>query len=304
MGRSPSGDLVMSERPGRIVQGNMIGLSMPDIDRWSDRVETVLGQNPGPFTGPGTNTYLVGTSARPLLLDTGQGLDAYLPLLQQALAGRKPSEVVLTHAHPDHIGGCPQLHEAFGPLAVRKRRLSGMDALAGDDLVEIDEGAVIETEGATLEAIHTPGHAEDHLCYLLREERAIFTGDVVLGAGTTVIPEHGGDLLDYMNSLRRLLELEPKVLYPAHGPAIRDASGKIREYIAHRELREAQIIDLLQTGVSRVTDLVEQMYADVPKFLHPAAGTSVRSHLKKLAREGRAQNDGDDWSLITGTVAP
>lgn len=287
----------MSERPGRIVQGNMIGMSMSDIDRWSDRVETVLGQNPGPFTGPGTNTYIIGTSRRPLLLDTGQGIEAYLPLLEQALAGRELSEIVLTHAHPDHIGGCPQIRDRFGPLPVKKRPWAGMDDKAGTNLIPIDHGDLIETEGATLEAIHTPGHAEDHLCYLLREEQAIFTGDVVLGAGTTVIPEQGGDLLDYLESLRHLLSREPKVLYPAHGPAIPNACEKIREYIAHRELREEQIVALLQRGIADVGQMVEDIYTDVPKFLHPAAATSVRSHLRKLEREGRAQREGETWSL-------
>lgn len=287
----------MTERPGRIVQGNMIGLSMPNIDRWSDRVETVLGQNPGPFTGPGTNTYLVGTSPRPLIVDTGQGVASYLPLLREALGGRKPSQIVLTHAHPDHVGGCSQIRETFGRLPVRKRPWPGMDEAIAEDLVETGHGDIVETEGATLEAIHTPGHAEDHLCFLLREERAVFTGDVVLGVGTTVIPEHGGDLLDYMNSLRHLLALEPRMLYPAHGPAIPDACAKIRDYIAHRELREAQIVDLLTAGVCEVKEMVVRMYADVPEFLHPAAGTSVRSHLRKLEREGRARRDGELWSL-------
>lgn len=286
----------------RVVRGDMIGLSMPDVDTWSERVVTVLGQNPGAFTGPGTNTYLVGTSARPVLLDTGQGVAAWLPLLERALSdlrgGDDLQEVVVTHAHVDHVGGLSQVRERFGPKRVVKRPWPGQDAAVGEDLVPADEGTVVETGGATLRAIHTPGHAEDHLCWWLEEERAVFTGDVVLGAGTTVIPEHGGDLLDYMRSLRRLLELEPAVLYPAHGPVIRDAGRKIRDYIAHRELREQQILGRLAAGASRVPEIVAVLYADVPDFLHGAAGTSVRSHLRKLEREGRVRREGDDWSLV------
>lgn len=291
----------MSEQPTRVVKGNMIGMSMPDIDVWSERVVTVLGQNPGPFTGPGTNTYIVGTSQRPLLLDTGQGLPQYMPLLERALdehrGAHELERIVLTHAHGDHLGGCAQVRERFGPLPILKRPWPGMDTGIEEHVVAIDDGAVLETEGATLRAVFTPGHAEDHLCYWLEEERALFTGDVVLGAGTTVIPEHGGDLADYLDSLRRLLALEPAVIYPAHGPAIHDAGKKIREYIAHRELRDAQIVALLREGVSDVKQMVQRMYADVPEFLHTAAGTSVRSHLRKLEREGRARRDGDRWAL-------
>lgn len=292
----------MSESPSRVVKGNMIGMSMPDVDVWSDRVVTVLGQNPGPFTGPGTNTYVVGTSKKPLLIDTGQGLPQYLPLLERGLdehrGTRELDRIVLTHAHGDHLGGVGQVRERFGALPVLKRPWPGMDAGLDDLVTAIDHDAVIETEGATLRAVFTPGHAEDHLCYWLEEERALFTGDVVLGAGTTVIPEHGGDLADYMDSLRRLLALAPEVIYPAHGPAIRDAEKKIREYIAHRELREAQIVELMGEGLSDVKEMVRRMYADVPEFLHPAAGTSVRSHLRKLEREGRARRDGEQWLLV------
>jgi endoribonuclease LACTB2 len=292
----------MGGPPNRVVKDSMLGLQMPDIDVWSERVVTILGQNPGPFTGPGTNTYLVGTSKRPLLLDTGQGMAAYPPLLVRAAAEHRGAKelagIVLTHAHPDHLGGCPQVVEHFGRMPVWKRPWPGFDLAVEDDLEPIDEPAVIATEGATLRAIHTPGHAEDHLCYWLEEERALFTGDVVLGAGTTVIPEHGGDLLDYMRSLRVLLALEPAVIYPAHGPRIDDATGKIREYIAHRELREQQIVDQLAQGVSAVPEMVKRIYVDVPEFLHPAAGSSVRSHLRKLEREGRVRREDDHWSLV------
>lgn len=285
----------------------MIGLAMPDVDRWSERVVTVLGQNPGPFTGPGTNTYVVGTSRRPLLLDTGQGKPEYLPLLDRALREHRQTselqEIVLTHAHPDHVGGCAEVLAAFGPRRIVKRPWPGMDdamdATLADRALPIDEGSVIATEGATLRAIHTPGHAEDHLCFWLEEERAIFTGDVVLGAGTTVIPEHGGDLADYMASLRRLLDLGPSVLYPAHGPVIRDACGKIRDYLAHRELRERQIVEQLNAGESEIPAIVARLYADVPQFLHAAAATSVGAHLRKLEREGRARREGTHWALVS-----
>jgi endoribonuclease LACTB2 len=146
--------------------------------------------------------------------------------------------------------------------------------------------------------VFTPGHAPDHLCYYLEEEKAIFTGDVVLGAGTTVIPDDTGDLGQYMTSLRRLLELEAELIYPAHGPVIRDAQGKIREYIAHRELREQQVLEALREGPLPVMSIVKKIYIDVPEFLHQAAGSSVRSHLRKLHNEGAVVAEEDNnWRL-------
>jgi len=272
----------------------MLGLELPDTARWSERVVVALGQNPGAFTGPGTNTYLVGTGSRRILLDTGQGVDAYLPVLEQALelAGCEGlQEIVLTHGHPDHIGGLAQVQERLGPVPVRKRPWPDNDHHFAAEISELDHGATVETEGATLRAIHTPGHAPDHLCFWLEEERAVFSGDNVLGIGTTVIPAQSGDLGHYMDSLERLLAEEPARIYPAHGPCIEDGSAKLREYIDHRRERDRQILAAMRRGAERVKAIVEIVYAAYPVQLHAAAGQSVTSHLLKLEREGQVARD-------------
>ncbi len=278
----------------------LLGLRLPDVDVWSERVVVALGQNPGPFTGPGTNTYLVGTGRERLLLDTGQGLPAYLPVLERALelaGGARIREIVLTHGHPDHLGGVPGVRGRFGAVRVSKRPWPGVDEAAGCEIAPIDDGAVIEVEGATLRAVHAPGHAEDHLCFVLEEEGALFSGDNVLGVGTTVIPDRGGDLALYLRSLARLLAEQPRVIYPAHGPKIPDGSARIREYIAHRLDREQQILAALGDGLARVAEMVKRIYAAYPEVLHGPAAASVSAHLRKLEREGRVVCSGEPDAL-------
>jgi glyoxylase-like metal-dependent hydrolase (beta-lactamase superfamily II) len=284
----------------------MLGLELPDVDVWSDRVVVALGQNPGPFTGPGTNSYLIGTGPERLLLDPGQGVPGYLPVLERALelASCRIQAIVLTHGHPDHIGGVPSVLERHGALEVSKRPWPGVDERHDVRLSPIDDGSVVRTEGATLRAVHTPGHAPDHLCFMLEEESALFSGDNVLGVGTTVIPLDTGDLGEYLSSLERLLEEAPERIYPAHGPVIPDGCAKLREYLAHRQERERQIVSALQRdGVESIPAVVAIVYAAYPKQLHAAAGQSVASHLVKLEREGRVQRDGSPplearWKLV------
>jgi len=289
--------------PIRVVSDSMMGLKLPDFARLSPRVATVLGHNPGPFTGPGTNTYLVGTSQRPALLDTGIGVAKWAELLPVGLREMSNTDqldkIVLTHAHQDHIGGVKDATRIFGQLEVLKKPWpsAGPDDAAGVPLTPIDHDAVVSTEGATLRAVFTPGHAPDHICYYLVEEKAVFTGDVVLGAGTTIIPDGTGDLGQYMDSLHRLLALDVETIYPAHGPVIRNAKQKIREYIAHRELRERQVLAALKDGALEVPAIVKRIYTDVPEFLHAAAAQSVRSHLKKLLKEGRVADHDGVWEI-------
>ena len=284
----------------------LLGMRMPDVGVWSERVAVALGQNPSAFTGPGTNTYLIGTGPERILLDPGQGVPSYLPVLEQAMEQsgcRALQEIVLTHGHVDHIGGVRSVLERFGPLRVSKFPWPEADASHADlELTPLDDGAIVRTEGATLRGVFTPGHAPDHLCFVLEEEHALFSGDNVLGVGTTVIPNTSGDLADYLRSLERLLTERPRRIYPAHGPAIEDGVAKIREYIAHRHERERQILGVLEHGPARVMDIVKVVYAAYPEALHAAAAQSTTQHLRKLAREGRARADGADpvaarWEL-------
>ncbi len=276
---------------------SMWGMKLADVERWSARVVVVRGQNPGPFTGPGTNSYLVGTGSRPLLIDPGSGVPSYLPLLEEALVrevgGEAPAEILVTHVHPDHIGGAADVLARFGPLRVSKMPWPGRDERFGLTLDPIREGDVFRTDGATLRAIHTPGHAQDHICFYLEEERALFTGDVVLGAGTTVIPLDGGDMGLYLASLERMLDLELERIYPGHGPLIPDPKAKLREYIEHRHERERQIVAAVRAGATTVERMVERIYTETPRKLWPAAGQSVLSHLCKLEREQRAERSRD-----------
>jgi glyoxylase-like metal-dependent hydrolase (beta-lactamase superfamily II) len=282
----------------------MIGIELPDVDVWSERVVVALGQNPSLFTGPGTNTYLVGTGEERILLDTGSGLPEYLPVLDAALerAGCRIQEIVLTHGHPDHIGGAADVIRRHGPLRVRKRPFAHFDDRHPVEVTPLADGDVVRTEGATLRALYTPGHALDHLCFVLEEERSLFSGDNVLGVGTTVIPSEGGDLLDYMRSLERMLEERPSAIYPAHGPKIEDGVAKIREYIDHRNAREEQILAAMGEGREAIPDIVSLVYAAYPESLQIAARASVCSHLLKLEREERVARIGDDplaarWTL-------
>lgn len=263
----------------------------PTMATPSDLVGRVLGLNPGMMTGPGTNTYLVGRRD-PILIDTGAGVPDYVPLLERYLGERgftQPSRVLLTHRHRDHLGGVEQLRARFRGLRVSKMR--HRDAGLPEPIEDLRDGEVVHGDDVTLLPVYTPGHASDHLCYYLAEERALFTGDVVLGGSTTVIPADDGDLLDYLASLRRLLGLDVRRIYPAHGPVIEDGPARIREYIDHRMLRERQILEALADHVETIPDLVKRIYVDVAPALHPVAALSVESHLKKLARENRVHED-------------
>ena len=265
-------------------------------------VGRVLGLNPGMMTGPGTNTYLIGRRD-PILLDTGAGVDDYVPLFGHYLDERgwsqpsrwsSPTVIATTWAAcrscASTTAACAWPRWSIATRAAGKRG---------------EPGRRRTHRGRWRDAGRHP-HPRPRLrppLLLPGEEKAVFTGDVVLGGSTTVIPAEDGDLLDYLNSLKRLQSLDVQRIYPAHGPVIEDAQGKLTEYIEHRMLRERQILQALGDGLRTIPTMVERIYAEVPKNLHAMAGQSVASHLKKLAREGRVRehvepNAPSRWELV------
>jgi len=241
------------------------------------RVERVLAPNPGPFTGPGTNTYVVSAAGRSLVIDPGPVIDRHLAAIDHALADTEPVAVLVTHTHPDHapaanpLGsrlGVPVLGFGPGPSFVPT------DTLADGDVVEI-------APGATLRTVHTPGHTPDHLCYLAGE--VLFSGDHII-SGSTVILE---DATAYMGSLLRVRDLAPDHLYPGHGSEIPDAVPAIDAYIAHRIERERQVLGAVEAGARAVPEVVEAVYGGLHSSLVEAAALQVVVQLRKLASEGR-----------------
>lgn len=267
----------------------------PAVKVLSGRVVRLLGLNPSPFTGPGTNTYLVGNEGgEPILIDTGAGLPEYTSLLAQQLEsrGNPPlGRILLTHGHPDHTGGMAEVRRLFPGLPVYKFPIPADQAPGSTGFRQLADGELIRGGDFTLRAIHTPGHAADHLCFYLEEERVLFTGDVILGAGTSVIPRQGGNLADYLETLRQLQNVGAERIFPGHGPVVENPAEKIREYLEHRLERERQIITQLAGEPRTVGQIVGVIYREYPSHLHQAAGQSVMAHLDKLEAEGRVSRD-------------
>ncbi len=264
-------------------------------ETWSPRVARVLAPNPSPLTLEGTNTFVVAEpgAATAVVIDPGPADQEHAQAVVRACGGREVELVLLTHTHVDHAEGARAFAERVeAPLAAIA---SGWSTAGAPDLASGDPVAVA---GVELRPLPTPGHAADHCCFALEAERAVFTGDHVLGRGTTVVEWPGGDMAAYLASLELLLALRPSRLYPGHGPLVADAVARIEGYLAHRRDREAQVLAALAAGDRTPAQIVARVYAEVDPALHPAAELSVRAHLAKLAREGRVAttDDGDRFT--------
>jgi len=258
----------------------------------SPLVRRIVAPNPGPFTGPGTNTYLVGID-EVAVIDPGPDEAAHIDAIIGASMRERVRWVLLTHTHPDHAPGTKRLVKETGAevLAFTKKPKDG-DVIP--DRV-IGEGATIEGTEFGLEVLHTPGHAPDHLCFFLEEERVLFTGDTVLDGMFSVInPSRGGDMAVYVETLERLEKMRLSRLCPGHGDVIDEPKARIREYIEHRRAREEQIYKLVKKQPAKIPDLVAAIYTgdDLPPELIEAATWQVQAHLVKLKKAGRVTGTG------------
>jgi glyoxylase-like metal-dependent hydrolase (beta-lactamase superfamily II) len=258
----------------------------------SPLVRRIVAPNPGKMTGPGTNTYLVGIDEI-AVIDPGPDLPEHLDAIS-GCGGDRIRWIVCTHTHPDHSPGAAGL-----------KARTGAEVMAWDsrDGLEVDrklrDGALIEATEFRLLAIHTPGHASNHLCFMLEEERMLFSGDHIMQGSTVVISPPDGNMAVYLDSLAKVRALRMRSIAPGHGHLIEDPRAAVDDYIAHRHAREKQILGLLEaSGTTKIDDLVEVIYVDVDPELHPVARRTVHAHLLKLAKEGKAKGRSIDgkWS--------
>lgn len=275
-----------------------------EVERPEPLVRRLLAPNPSPFTYTGTQTYIVG-EGEVAVIDPGPDLPEHLDALLAALEGERVAAIVCTHTHRDHSPASRPLAAATGapiagcaPLALEDAGPRG-DAAFDFDYAPgrvVGDGETVSGPGWTLEAVATPGHTSNHLCFALRESGALFTGDHVMGWSTSVIAPPDGDMAAYMASLGRLMERDDRVYYPAHGPAATEPRKLVRGLILHRRQREAQILARLEAGEGRIPAIVEALYRDVDPRLHPAAGRSVLAHLLDLTERGMVREQGGLWT--------
>jgi glyoxylase-like metal-dependent hydrolase (beta-lactamase superfamily II) len=256
------------------------------------RVVRILAPNPSVYTLEGTNTWIVGDPPS-IVVDPGPSIAAHLDEVA-AVAGRVGA-VLVTHDHPDHAPGAPGFARRVGaPLYAF--RLDGAEHLRDGQRLEVGAVSVVSR--------HTPGHTSDHLVFELPDERLLFTGDAVLGRGTSFIDPPDGDLALYLRSLRRMQDLHPRILYPGHGPVVLDAASKLQEYLDHRADREAQVLGSIATAPRTIMEMVREIYSEYPPEVHPLAARSVLAHLLKLQGEGRVSRSGRGLDAEWSTVSP
>jgi glyoxylase-like metal-dependent hydrolase (beta-lactamase superfamily II) len=270
------------------------------VRRLAPNLQRLVAPNPSPLTGPGTNTYVVGSGPSHLVVDPGPDDTAHVDRILAVTNGRI-SHVLCTHSHPDHSPGAAALKARTQAVVLGRPapRDDYQDESYRPDRT-LDDGDVIEVSGASVRAFHTPGHASNHVCLLLEPEGWLLTGDHLMNGSTVVILPPDGSMRLYLGSLGRLRTLPLTALLPGHGAVMPDPLGEIDRVIAHRLQRESKVVaGLLQLGgAATLGELVPIVYADTPVALHPLARHSLLAHLQKLFEERRVAPDGELWTWL------
>jgi glyoxylase-like metal-dependent hydrolase (beta-lactamase superfamily II) len=259
-------------------------------------VRRVVAPNPGPFTGPGTNTWLVGDGPALVVIDPGPDDDDHLAALRRAVGSHSVGVVLVTHSHADHLGLAERFAGAYQARIARHP--------------DLGDGDVVRVGAISLTALRTPGHAGDHLAFWMDADRVLFTGDLVLGRGSSMVAYPDGDVAAYLRSLDRVAALRPRLLFPGHWDPVTDGEAKVAEYREHRLARERQVVDELRArGPGTARELTERVYeaelagVDGREQLLGAAEMTMRAHLRKLVDEGRARERDERFELPSGPLA-
>lgn len=279
-----------------------LDFSYGEVSDVAPGIRRVIAENPSPFTLYGTGTYVLGRG-EVAVIDPGPADGAHIAKLLEALEGETISHILITHTHMDHSPGCRLLQAhtdaksyAYGPHGAGKLEQGVPVEEGGDMAFEPDklvrDGEVLSGGDWSVECVYTPGHTSNHMCYQLRETKALFTGDHVMGWSTSIISPPDGDMGAYIASLERLLERDDAVYWPTHGPCIDDPKPHVRAFIEHRLARERQIMGCVRQGVHRIEDMVPLMYTELPEFMYPAAARSVLASMEHLVGNGALKADG------------
>jgi hydroxyacylglutathione hydrolase len=249
-------------------------------------VRRAIAPNPGPYTGPGTNTWIVAEPPVAIVIDPGPDDDAHLAAIERTLGGLPIAAILVTHSHPDHLALAERLASRTSAHVARYPQL--------------DDGDEVQAGRLTLRGLHTPGHAPDHLCFWMPDDRVAFTGDLVLGRGSTMITFPEGDVAGFLASLDRLAGLEPRILFPGHWDPVTEPAAKLADYRDHRLKRERQVVEELERGGGTPEAITHRVYAAEignDEALLRAAEMTLRAHLRKLVDEGRATESGGVFSI-------
>jgi len=243
-------------------------------------VTRVVAPNPGPYTGPGTNTWIIDAGPVLAVIDPGPDDDRHLNALNKRIADATVGVVLVTHGHSDHL---PLADRFAAPHHASVRRYP-----------DLDDGDVVRVGNLNITALYTPGHAGDHLAFLLADDGAVFTGDLILGQGSSMVTYPEGDVAAYLRSLDRLAALKPRILFPGHWDPVTDAMGKIDEYRKHRLEREAQVLAEVKRRPGTPAELTQRVYGELDDKLMTAAEMTLRAHLRKLVEDGAVRVEGQE----------